>query len=1048
MSDKIIDFPKIEKDILEFWTKNKIFELCNKISQGHKEYVFFDGPPFATGLPHYGHILSGTIKDTIGRFYYQKGFNVERRFGWDCHGLPVEYEIDKKFNITNRSQILEMGIDVYNHECRKIVQKYTSEWEETVIRMGRWVDFKGSYKTMDLEFMESIWFIFKELFKRNKIYRGFKIMPFSTACKTALSNFEASQNYKDVSDPSILISFKIINYKDILNNCENGDIEMFFVAWTTTPWTLPANCALAINPDYEYAIFYINNNLNKLYIMLKNRIGVYFKQFCITTVVLGKKLIGISYVPLFNYYKDYITRGFFKTISGNFVTASDGSGIVHTAPAFGEEDYNVFLTLKLLKPDEIPPCHIDENGKFTIPMEKYANLPINSDISLNGMYFKDADKIILQILKPYLIYNSRIVHSYPFCWRSDTPLLYKLIPNWFVKITDIREKLLIQNKKINWIPETIKYKRFQNWLSNAKDWAISRNRFWGTPLPIWALYENGIYNYNDLICVGSIKELEDLTNTKITDLHREHIDQLLIKYNGKIYKRIEDVLDCWFESGSMPYAQNHLKGIKINNDITDKLENINLNNTYLVKENFPADFIGEGLDQTRGWFYTLHVISTILFNSPAFKNVIVNGIVLAEDGKKMSKRLKNYPDPMNIFNKYGADALRMYLISSPVVEAENLRFNENGVKEILKTLLIPWYNTLVFYKECQIQNCNHTLLLDTWIESELNILINKVNIDMSEYKLNNILNYALDFIENLNNWYIRINRKELKNNGSYLKTIIKRFSIVMSAFVPFFSDYSYQTVCSDKISVHLEMIPEYKNINSDFNFIKYIIDGIRHLREKYKLKLKKSLKEVIIVLDDVNINKNLFEKYESVIKSECNVLNIILNNISNYSISTIIKPNFKELNKNKNVIKEKLNTISKLTTNDIENIKNGIHDININEILIETYINDIEYSGVFNNIGIILNIEETKIIKELNLARDFYSFINKLRKKLKLKTSDNVNISLSNDNSNGEFIIELKRVMNIHYTHDITFTSIISDVLGSEKYIYDNNKVIVSLSKY
>lgn len=1048
MSDKIIDFSKIEKDILKFWTENKIFELCNKLSQGREEYVFFDGPPFATGLPHYGHILSGTIKDIIGRFYYQKGFHVERRFGWDCHGLPVEYEIDKKFNITDRNQILKMGIDVYNHECRKIVQKYTNEWEETVIRMGRWVDFKGSYKTMDLEFMESIWFIFKELFKRNKIYRGFKIMPFSTACKTALSNFEASQNYKNVSDPSVLVTFKIINPKDVLYNYENNDIEIFFVAWTTTPWTLPANCALVINPDYEYAIFYINNNSKKLYIMLKNRIEVYFKQFCITTVILGKELIGVSYATLFNYYENYITRGFFKTIGGNFVTITDGSGIVHTAPAFGEEDYNIFLKLGLLKPDEIPPCHIDENGKFTIAMEKYVNVPINNDISLNGVYFKDADKIILQILKPHLIYNSRIVHSYPFCWRSDTPLLYKLIPNWFVKITDIREELLTQNKKINWIPETIKYKRFQNWLSNAKDWAISRNRFWGTPLPIWARYENEIYNYTDLICVGSIKELEDLTNTKITDLHREHIDQLLIEHNGKTYKRIEDVLDCWFESGSMPYAQNYLKGIKVNNSLIDKLDNINLNNAYLIKENFPADFIGEGLDQTRGWFYTLHVISTILFNSPAFKNVIVNGIVLAEDGKKMSKRLKNYPDPMNIFNKYGADALRMYLISSPVVEAENLRFNENGVKEILKTLLIPWYNTLVFYKECQIQNHNHTLLLDAWIESELNILINKVNIDMSEYKLNNILNYALDFIENLNNWYIRINRKELKNNGLYLKTIIKRFSIVMSAFVPFFSDYSYQIVCSDKISVHLEMIPEYKSINSDFNFIKCIIDGIRHLREKYKLKLKKTLKEVIIVLDNININKNLFEKYETVIKSECNTLDIILNDINDYSISTIIKPNFKELNKNKNVIKEKLDIISKLTVNDIENIKNGTHDININELLIETYIKDIEYSGVFNNIGIILNTEETTTIKELNLARDFYSFMNKLRKKLKLKASDNVSVSLSDDNSNGAFIIELKRVTNIYYAHNIKFGPITSNVLGSEKYIYDNNEAIVFLFKY
>src|SRR3990167_9135059 len=667
-------FPSREEEILDFWKKNNIFEKSLENRKGQIFFSFYDGPPFATGLPHYGHLIGGTIKDVIPRYKTMKGYFVPRRFGWDCHGLPVENEIEKSIEMSGHEFISKHGIAKFNEECESIVLRYTKEWEKTVDRIGRWVDFKNTYKTMDITFMESVWWVFKNLFDLDLVYEGFKVMPFSHKLGTPLSNFEANLNYQEVDDPSIVIKFKKLDEENT-----------YFLAWTTTPWTLISNLALTVHPEIEY-VKVKDKKTDNFYILAKDRVDAYFKEdFEILNTFLGKELNGIKYEPLFPYFKD--RNDAFRIILDDFVTVEDCTGIVHTAPAFGEAD---FFSCKKENIEVV--CPIDNYGRFTLEISEYQNMMV-----------KDSDKLIIRRLKEEkkLFHQGVIRHRYPFCWRTDTPLIYKAVKTWFVSVEKIKDRIINANQQINWVPEHIKDGRFGKWLENARDWAISRNRFWGTPIPIWKDENNNIYVF------GSIKELEEKTNSKIKNLHRQFIDDLTFEHNGKIFKRIDEVFDCWFESGSMPYAQNHYP----------------FENKKFTEETFPADFIAEGLDQTRGWFYTLNVISAALFNKPAFKNVIVNGIILAEDGNKMSKRLKNYPEPEIILSKFGADAVRLYLLQSPAVQAEDLRFSENGVGSILRQILLPFYNSYVFlatyakiYDFVPFENFkNPSFDLDRWI---------------------------------------------------------------------------------------------------------------------------------------------------------------------------------------------------------------------------------------------------------------------------------------------------------------------------------------------
>ncbi|KJH52809.1 isoleucine--tRNA ligase [Dictyocaulus viviparus] len=687
-----INFSEEEEKILSTWEENETFKKSLTLAKGRPHFTFFDGPPFATGLPHYGHILAGTIKDVVTRWAHQNGFYVERRFGWDTHGLPVEYEVDKTLCIKGPSDVYEMGIGKYNMECRKIVMRYSREWETAVARMGRWIDFRNDYKTLYPWFMESVWWVFSQLFKKGLVYRGvkviiftltlyflvpqvfrlfLKVMPFSTSCHTPLSNFEAGQNYKDVVDPAVCVGFRLDEHPNRM-----------MVAWTTTPWTLPSNLALCMHPDLDYLV--VKDPADGVeYVVLEERLFELKKgDLQIIQKVKGRFFEGMTYQPLFSYFENMKTeKGAFRVLCNTFVTTDQGTGIVHQAPYFGEIDYQICLENGIITKDMKIICPVDESGRFTEEVSDY-----------KGIYVKDADKLICKRLKETgnLIKQGEVKHSYPFCWRSDTPLLYKAVPSWFIRVEQIIPMLLANNEQTYWVPSFVKEKRFANWLRDARDWAVSRNRFWGTPINLWVSDD-----YEEIVCPSSIAELERLTDSKIEDIHRESIDHLTIpsKTGRGTLRRVTEVFDCWFESGSMPYGQNHYP----------------FENRKVFEDNFPADFIAEGIDQTRGWFYTLLVLSTALFNRPPFKNLICNGLVLASDGNKMSKRKKNYPDPMEVVQKYGADALRLYLINSPVVRGENLRFREEGVRDLLKDVFLPWFNAYRFFMQ-NVQLYEHVRL--------------------------------------------------------------------------------------------------------------------------------------------------------------------------------------------------------------------------------------------------------------------------------------------------------------------------------------------------
>lgn len=954
-----ISFTEMEEHVHGLWERERAFEKSNMLAKDRPEYVFYDGPPFATGLPHYGHILSGTIKDTVTRFYYMQGFRVDRKFGWDCHGLPVEYEIDKMLKITSIQDVLKMGIGNYNKECRKIVQRYTNEWEVVVKRMGRWIDFKNGYRTMDLDFMESVWHVFKMLYERGSVYRGHRVMPYSTGCSTPLSNFEANQNYKEVSDPSLLVSFP-------LNSTLHG-YKVSLVAWTTTPWTLTSNLAILVNQSFIYSVFKVNDTF---FIMKKDRVEAYFKEAKFLKDICGSELVGLEYEPPYCYFESYRKRGFFRIYHADFVSDEDGTGVVHCAPGFGEEDYKAMVKAGLIEENELVPSPLDEKGRFCEEVHDY-----------KGIYVKDADKLVIKDLKDRILISRKVKHRYPFCWRSDTPLLYRLVPNWFVKVKREIPRLLETSSSINWVPESIGEHKFKNWLSQGRDWAISRNRFWGTPIPLW--HSNGKY-----ICVGSVSELSKLTGRRITDIHRESIDDLVIVKDGEAYRRIDEVFDCWFESGSMPYAQKHWP-------FGDELK-------------LPADFIGEGVDQTRGWFYTLHVISSILFGKAAFENCIVNGIVLGSDKKKMSKRLKNYEDPMEIIKRHGADSLRLYLISSPVVLAESMSFCEKGVCEVVKSLLIPWYNCLYFHSEC-VQGKEQTEM-DGWILNSLNTFGCKVEGDMKRYHLSSIMSYAMDFINDLCNWYIRMNRKDLKAGASgILKEVLLKFSVIMGPFAPFFSEYAYQELCGDRDgkfkSVHYEMFPRFSGIKAHrFDHAKKLIEAVRRMRETKGISLKTPLRKAQVVCGgDL---KESFTEYALKIKDECFLLGLDFVSETMFDSKISFKPNFSEIGKegDKERIKAKISAISEISKEELlgifeKHLTIRKHDVTISkqDLLYKKEILCDGYALNFDGFSVILDTEMTEDLEEAKAAREFFSFIQKLRKASGFKTSDTVSVYASSN---------------------------------------------------
>ena len=720
-----VDFPKMEEGVLRFWADDGTFEKSLARNRGKERYTFYDGPPFATGLPHYGHLRAGTIKDIVPRYQTMRGKYVERRFGWDTHGLPIEALAQEALGVAGAPEIKKLGVDKFNEQCRSMVLKYVSEWRKTVTRMGRWVDFDHDYKTMDFGFMESVWWVFKQLWEQGRVYRSHRIMPYSWKLSTPLSNFEAGSNYKDVQDPTVTVRTRLL---DSLGKLDGLEGTIYLLVWTTTPWTLPENLAMCVGADIDYVVVRdLTDDARPMYVMAKARLPHIFKkpeQCEVVRELKGAEMKGWEYEPIFPYFADKRAEGAFRVLNDDYVTTDDGVGIVHIAPAYGEDDFRVCKEAGMNA--FVDP--LDDACAFTDAIPEY-----------KGRFCKDCDKDIIKSLKAAgkLVHQATIVHSYPFCDRTDTPLIYRAIDAWYVRVEDLHERLAKNNAAVHWTPDYVGEKRFGNWLEEARDWNISRNRFWGSCIPVWVNDDNP----SDMICVGSAKELEELSGEKVTDLHKHFIDKIVIKKDGKTYHRTPEVLDCWFESGSMPYAQQHYMGGKGRGNREEGTEN---GERGEIDQFFPADFIAEGLDQTRGWFYTLMVLGTCLFDKSPYRNVIVNGLVLAEDGKKMSKRLKNYPDPAKMLDTYGADAIRLYMIYSPVVRAENLKFSENGVKQLMRDLLIPWWNAYSFFvtyanvdgfNDAEVVYPESPNVLDKWIVSSMETLIADVTAAMDAYDL-------------------------------------------------------------------------------------------------------------------------------------------------------------------------------------------------------------------------------------------------------------------------------------------------------------------------
>jgi len=884
--DTKASFPSMEETVLAFWKEHKVFERSIAERDGAPEYVFYDGPPFATGLPHFGHFVPGTIKDIIPRYKTMKGFKVERRFGWDCHGLPVENLIEKELGLDSKTDIERFGVANFNEACRSSVLRYVGEWRTIMTRAGRWVDFDNDYKTMDPDYMESIWWVVKTLWDKGLIYEGHYILPYCPRCSTVLSNHElALGGYKDVHDPAITLKFKVKAAPKGPDGLADG--STYLLAWTTTPWTLPSNLALCLGPDIDYVL--VEDGAER-YILAESRLHAYYKEGQLPEILWRKKgseLAGIEYEPLFPYFAELAAQNAFRTYMGGHVTTEDGTGIVHTAPGFGEEDHAV------LKGTGVPTvCPIDAECKFTSEVSDYA-----------GRFVKDCDKDIMDRLKAEgkLAKREQILHAYPHCWRCDHPLIYRAVGSWFVKIDPIKPKFVATNQKIHWEPEHIKNGRFGKWLDGARDWAISRSRYWGNPLPIWKCPDCG-----KTVCVGSRAELEKLSGARLTDLHKHFVDEVTMPCScGSTMSRIPDVLDCWFESGSMPYAQVHYP----------------FENKEHFEGHFPADFISESLDQTRGWFYSLTVLAAALFDRPAFQNCIVSGMVLAADGKKMSKSQRNYTDPMEAINKFGADALRLYLMSSPVLRADDLCFTDDGVRDIVKSILLPLWSAYGFFVtyanidgiepgEAPLAATNP---MDRWILSRCETMVRAVGAGLEAYDMQAAIVPMLDFIDALNNWYIRRSRRRFwrsENDGdkieaySTLYRVLRRLALCMAPVTPFITETMWANLRGEGApeSVHLAAYPEYdgryrdEDLEWKMETVRKAVTMGRSLRYQHELKIRQPLAAVHLVTKDPRERAVLLEM-EDIIRDELNVKEVIFREDEEELVEYQAKANFRALGK-------------------------------------------------------------------------------------------------------------------------------------------------------
>ena len=845
------NFPAVENETLNFWATDGTFQASidqrDAGTNGVNEYVFYDGPPFANGLPHYGHLLTGFVKDAVPRYQTMQGKRVERRFGWDCHGLPAEAEAERQLEISGRQAITDFGIEKFNDYCKESVLRYTSDWERYVTRQARWVDFANDYKTLDVSYMESVMWAFKTLWDKGLIYEGFRVLPYSWALETPLSNTETRMDdaYKQVQDPALTVAFVL----------ETGES---LLAWTTTPWTLPSNLALAVAPDVSYVRVRHNGTI---YILAEARLGAYEKELEGAEVidsVLGAALVGRTYTPMFSYFADQPDA--FRIIAGDFVTTEDGTGVVHLAPGFGEDDQRV--------------C--SENGiGLVVPVDS-RGLFMSEVPDFEGMLVFDANPLIIRELKSrgIVLRHETYDHAYPHCWRTGKPLIYKAVSSWFVNVTAVKERMVALNEEITWVPDHLKHGSFGKWLENARDWTISRNRFWGSPIPVWRSDDPA---YPRIDVYGSLADLERDFGVVVTELHRPVVDDL-VRPNpddptGKsMMRRVPEVLDCWFESGSMPFAQVHYP----------------FENQEWFDQHYPGDFIVEYIGQTRGWFYTLHVLATALFDRPAFSTCVSHGIVLGDDGAKMSKSLRNYPDPMKVFDTYGADAMRWYLLSSSILRGSDFAVTEEGIRDTVRQVMLPLWNSWYFlslYANAESMSgevrYDSTNVLDRYVFSKLKRLIEDTTVSMDQYDIFNACQQVRTFLDVLTNWYIRRSRDRFwkgdKDAIDTLHTVLQVLTRIAAPLLPLTTEKIYKELTGER-SVHLENWPDASIVPSDDELEK-VMDQVRDVCSTTLSLRKVHSRRVRLPLGELTIASplaNALQSFVSIITDEVNVHKVTL----------------------------------------------------------------------------------------------------------------------------------------------------------------------------
>lgn len=980
-------YPEIEKRILAYWKQHKIFEKSiNSLpstSQGGNEFVFYDGPPFANGLPHYGHLLTGYAKDVVPRFQTMRGRRVERRFGWDCHGLPAEMEAEKELKVSGRQQIQEVGIDKFNEYCRTSVLRYTKEWEHYVTRQARWVSFENDYKTMDLSYMESVVWAFKSLFDKGLIYEGYKVMPYSWACETPLSNFEIRLDNatRERQDPALTVSFT-------LKPTTGDPLPLKILAWTTTPWTLPSNLALAVGPEIDYVIVEKDGAGLIIAEAALEKYSAELKDPKIIGKLKGSELIERGYEPLFPYFSKHPNS--FRILSGEFVGTEDGTGVVHMAPGFGEDDQKVCEAngISLVVP-------VDVKGQFTSEVSEY-----------EGQLVFDANKNIIKDLKAkgVVLRHETYLHNYPHCWRTDTPIIYKALNSWYVRVTDFKDRMVELNQQINWIPSHIKDGQFGKWLSNARDWSISRSRFWGTPIPVWRS-DNPKFPRIDVY--GSIKDLEKDFGVKVEDLHRPFIDSLVRPNpddpSGKsMMRRVEDVFDCWFESGSMPFAQVHYP----------------FENKEWFEQNFPADYIVEYVAQTRGWFYTLMVLATALFDKPPFRNCMCHGVVLDEKGQKLSKRLRNYPDPEEVFEKIGSDALRWFLVSSPVLRGGDLLIDKEGkgISEIVRTILNPIWNSYYFFSlyantdniKAEF-NTKSPFVLDKYILSKTGDLVRKLTKQLESYELSDACETVLQFMDALNNWYIRRSRDRFWKNEKddekmwgyhTLYSVLVTLTKCTAPLLPLMTEEIYRGLTGEE-SVHLSGWPDHSAFPQDDSMVA-AMDKVREvcsaglsLREKFDLRTRLPLQSVTFASP---VAKSI-APFSSLITDELNVKQLKLLDSVEEIASFKLELNSRNLGKK---LGEKFKNVlgaakaGKWSKNPDGTVTIGEEVISKDDFTLSLVAKEGLSAQALpdNSAVVILDTKLTPALEQEGFARDLVRLIQQARKDAGLHVSDHIKLSI------------------------------------------------------